>query len=551
MTIPSLHFIFGVRACVRRGTRFFIQKGALNFFKEGHEKSFLLPPQKKMLRGRRTQLCAFWAVGLNLLSHVIQCVDSIQCKDESGNDVDYWFAYKYPLYASSEYDGVRYSFLTSSDPSDFSLSAYNVTDADNSIIGVTLAPIYAAAAAQKKAKAEADARKEKEIAAKGVDPSSLSSSSSSSSSSSTTSAADSNNSSSSFSSLPGSSLGFMFYNDQWPDGTYTESYGHSKGVLAFDDDGGYFLQHSVPDFPNWADEGYLYGSSQEKYGQQLSCFSLALDQLNAVAEGMKYSGPWVYDYTPLGAKSSGNASLEAVTAVINGSTRSLYWTNASSETSATTLGGLALSVFAKTGGYGQDMIDQVVSPVLDTPLWSQSWLNSGDPLGPYCPLDGDYVVDTETLQYGAPGTEPWPTADDHAKWVVSVSRRTDWLCIVDNNRCKSQYTRGGLATCTEGASEWHDALKAGVLTEASCDSPSDDEFDDGDFDDDTASADDDRDDDLTCCYSSQTKPCSSGDVCCLSGCSPPAECSYTEQGCSGEYGQIHDCTWENDMCVVP
>ena len=413
---------------------------------------------------------------------------AIQCKDESGKDVDYWFAYKYPVIASETYDGVMYSYLTSDDPSSFTQSKYAVTDS-RSIMAVTLADIYSAGTGSKKGEFRHV----------------------------------SNNSSRSGS----SSLGYMFYNDQWPDGEWTEDYGHSKGALAFDENEGFFLQHSVPDFPQWVDEGYEYGSSQEMYGQQLTCFTMSLDQLNAVAAGMKYSGPWVYDYAPLSSSSSANASLASVSAVVNGSTRSEYWENASWSAVATTLGGLELTVFAKTGGFGQDMIDQIVSPALGVPLISQSWLNSGNPLGSYCPNDGSYVVDTKTLAYGE-GTEDWSTSYDHSKWVVSASSSSKWVCIVDNNRCQSQYTRGGLATCLKDVTGWYDALKTGVVAEGDCSE---------------------GDDDLECCYYDEAS-CSSGDVCCLSGCQDPKTCSYSQQGCSGEYGEVHSCTWDDGMCVV-
>ena len=55
-----------------------------------------------------------------------------------------------------------------------------------------------------------------------------------------------------------------------------------------------------------------------------------------------------------------------------------------------------------------------------------------------------------------------------------------------------------------------------------------------------------------CCWSRSTT-CSPGDMCCKSSCTAPSKsCSYTERGCSGEYGKKHSCEWDSSTstCVV-
>lgn len=56
---------------------------------------------------------------------------------------------------------------------------------------------------------------------------------------------------------------FMFYNDQPPNHPLTLIYGHSKGVLAFQDETqtGFWLIHSVPHFPPTIEQGYGYPNS--------------------------------------------------------------------------------------------------------------------------------------------------------------------------------------------------------------------------------------------------------------------------------------------------
>jgi acid phosphatase len=53
-----------------------------------------------------------------------------------------------------------------------------------------------------------------------------------------------------------------------------------------------------------------------------------------------------------------------------------------------------------------------------------------------------------------------------------------------------------------------------------------------------------------CCHYDDAS-CASGDTCCTSGCDDPATCSYTESGCLGSYGQIHQCSWTGNTCLVP
>ena len=56
---------------------------------------------------------------------------------------------------------------------------------------------------------------------------------------------------------------YVFYNDQPPNIPISLVYGHSKGVLAFEDQTqtGFWLIHSVPRFPPVIEQGYGYPDS--------------------------------------------------------------------------------------------------------------------------------------------------------------------------------------------------------------------------------------------------------------------------------------------------
>ena len=43
--------------------------------------------------------------------------------------------------------------------------------------------------------------------------------------------------------------------------------------------------------------------------------------------------------------------------------------------------------------------------------------------------------------------------------------------------------------------------------------------------------------------------CNIGATCCTDSCDDPKTCGYTEQGCNGKYGEIHNCKWENSTGV--
>jgi deoxyribonuclease-2 len=56
---------------------------------------------------------------------------------------------------------------------------------------------------------------------------------------------------------------FVFYNDQPPNIPISMVFGHSKGVLAFEENTqtGFWLVHSVPRFPQTIEQGYGYPDS--------------------------------------------------------------------------------------------------------------------------------------------------------------------------------------------------------------------------------------------------------------------------------------------------
>jgi deoxyribonuclease-2 len=168
--------------------------------------------------------------------------NSLSCVDEGGAAVDWWFLLKHPRWADKSHSktigngkGDTYVYVTSRSGSSGWAEGGATVDSTSSLLGKQLAGIYARSVAN-----------------------------------------------------------YVFYNDQLPNGSWTEAYGHSKGFFAYDAASAFWVQHSIPKFPNFVKDGYLYGSGQMYYGQHAFCMSLLPSALDAAAEVMTYAYPCVH-----------------------------------------------------------------------------------------------------------------------------------------------------------------------------------------------------------------------------------------------------------------
>lgn len=79
----------------------------------------------------------------------------------------------------------------------------------------------------------------------------------------------------------------MFYNDQPPNQPYTEKDGHTKGIVAGNSEGGFWLVHSLPKFPLVNVTTYGYPKSGTMYGQSFLCISMEQQVLDSVGNYLK------------------------------------------------------------------------------------------------------------------------------------------------------------------------------------------------------------------------------------------------------------------------
>lgn len=87
----------------------------------------------------------------------------------------------------------------------------------------------------------------------------------------------------------------LMYSDQPPMGAMNGERGHTKGVVVANEINGFWLIHSVPKFPPTLEEGrYGYPDTGTVYGQSFLCISLNANQLFEVGKQLQYNEPNFY-----------------------------------------------------------------------------------------------------------------------------------------------------------------------------------------------------------------------------------------------------------------
>lgn len=211
------------------------------------------------------------------------------------------------------------------------------------------------------------------------------------------------------------------YNDQPPPTVKAAggSYAHSKGVLAFDKNTGFWIVSSVPKFPSPVAEGFRFLNSQTKFGQTILCVTVANTVENSLKSVFETTNPYIYDRknfnisignpmntVPISLKTSGNVQLE---------------------------------ILAKSSSFGQDIYDKLISPKLADPLLVRTWR----------PDLSDTALVSNVINACFFNKIEFSSGVDHSKWAVT--KNEPLICIGDINRQKTQAKRGGLSLCLKNA----------------------------------------------------------------------------------------------------
>eukprot|EP00029_Vermamoeba_vermiformis_P013589 TRINITY_DN850_c0_g1_i1.p1 TRINITY_DN850_c0_g1~~TRINITY_DN850_c0_g1_i1.p1 ORF type:complete len:384 (-),score=34.65 TRINITY_DN850_c0_g1_i1:40-1119(-) len=331
-------------------------------------------------------------IGLALLCAFqlqICIADSFVCRDEfTGAPVDWWITYKFPEEAKNSESGTSYAYMDANTytSSQWKISTKSLDDSD-SALSATLDPFYS------------------------------------------------------------NPTGYIMWNDESPDGHKTSSKAHAKGLMTLDMNGGFFLRHSIPRFPeNPSQGGYSFPDNERVYGQTLLCITMNVDQLNQIAGQYVINNPYVYASTIPSNVGSAYSYFEQLVSL---KTKPTGQTVTNNVTNVFSSGGVLFTDFAKDKAWDQDLYDDLVGPYYRTNLIVESW---GRPLMPSDCSDNYKTMNVKQVTFDS--SISFHETKDHAKWAASPMSSNKHLrsnpyvtCIGDINRMTSQRNRGGGATC--------------------------------------------------------------------------------------------------------
>jgi len=229
-------------------------------------------------------------------------------------------------------------------------------------------------------------------------------------------------------------VGYVLWNDEAPDGSTNNNKAHAKGIVVFDTSQGFFFRHSIPNFPPAKESGFSYPASGAIYGQTLICLTLDINTIDTVASQFLVNYPLVYSYGFVGdASKTQNIRNLAVGNHVTAKSNSIVTIH--------TKKGLAVSDYAKSKEWDNDLWDSLVAPNVKQNFFVETW---GRPLMPsLCNASKFHILNIKEVKVDSNAV--FSETKDHAKWGISEKGNT--VCIGDINRMTSQRKRGGGTSC--------------------------------------------------------------------------------------------------------
>ncbi|ESO88549.1 hypothetical protein LOTGIDRAFT_193211 [Lottia gigantea] len=240
-----------------------------------------------------------------------------------------------------------------------------------------------------------------------------------------------------------SSILYGMYNDQTPNKKIHEANGHSKGVVAFDDQQGYWLVHSTPHFPPYIHDGYSWPESARVYGQIFLCVTYdSYPNIDQIGTQFLYNYPDFYNYSiPIKMRKKYPNMYSALSGKKEKFPHHSSIINLISSYSTT------FTSFAKDKKFGQDLYHDLVAPFYKSDMRTETWENGKGQMGSNCSqykvLNVALVGMTDVIQF--------EDTKDHSKWGITDS---GYVCIGDINRESSQFRRNGGTVCFNNHNVW-------------------------------------------------------------------------------------------------
>lgn len=335
----------------------------------------------------------------------------IQCYDDQGKPVDWFYLYKLPhLHHEPAQEGLKYLYMDAqSEGWDDGKTSINDSQ---SCVGRTVGPLY-----------------------------------------------------------EGGDVGYILYNDQPPKqkdlGDASRTCGHTKGVVVFDKQQGFWLVHSTPHFPPPKAEGqFSYPSTGTTNGQNFICVTYPFERFQTIGEQLKINQPHIYDCS---IPESLAAAVPAMAQLCKHNVDK--WENVSASpanrsVSLLSLAGTEFISFAKGASFANDLYHSWVAPTLQSNLLVQFWRRSTGILPSDCSPSWE-VLNVDLISPGQRVT--FKTTEDHSKWAISPNGETSsgWVCVGDINRDEAEEKRGGGTVCRRDAVVWK-AYRTAALECESC-----------------------------------------------------------------------------------
>ncbi|CAI5444642.1 unnamed protein product [Caenorhabditis angaria] len=238
----------------------------------------------------------------------------------------------------------------------------------------------------------------------------------------------------------------IMYSDDDPIGGPDSYRGHAKGVSLFDSTTGFWIIHSVPNFPS--SKSYAYPTTAEKYGQSFLCVSMEVSHLSTLADHWRYIQASPYSSNAPDKFLTRFPTLKNVIAKQSlPRSATQFWTSKTIKT----INGHTLMSYAKHRKFNGDIWNDIISKENGITLAVESWLNgNADDLHTTCTKTSQTHDIIEMRVMG----ENFKSSKDHSKFAVSSSNNNPIVCFGDLNRQKSQLSRGGGALCLQHRNLW-------------------------------------------------------------------------------------------------
>ncbi|XP_060074731.1 plancitoxin-1-like [Ylistrum balloti] len=255
---------------------------------------------------------------------------------------------------------------------------------------------------------------------------------------------------------------YMMYNDQTPS-SESLNHGHTKGVLSFDTQDGFWLVHSTPRFPPNKTSRWAWPESAKDYGQAFLCVTYPTTMMDKIGEQLLYNYPKIYDKFFPASFATESPMMNKILGDTQSHVSQLPWYH---KTTLVSKAGHQFVSYAKFGKFMADLYDDLVAIDLHCDIMVESWQKGGAKQNLPTNCSSQYkVYNVQNVTFPVGGVSFLETKD-HSKWAVSVDKG-EWTCIGDINRQLSQFHRAGGTVCFQHKQVWK-SFKALVATYEPC-----------------------------------------------------------------------------------